>query len=315
MIRGIAIFAFFTLLTILVIVLQPGPRENFASTPSNLELFETSRNQVQVFNEPVAEPILTVPDDLAADLKAARDAQTRVEPNPEPRLQATLDTSAAVREALQDSDFYAPTAGNASQKSTSAATFAAILAEREAQAPTPTPAPVRQQAVLQPAPQPARSAALSATPDATPYLAPELRDMSWQTLNTLNSIGHVSKAPGQEGSLLNSIVRRSMGHVDGTQPTQAIPQATFTAPRIAATPAVQVAPQRTARAATPARNGAAASTYTVSSGDTLALIAIKLYGSALATDRLLADNPPLRRNPNELRIGQVLKYSMPQGNV
>ena len=311
MIRGIAIFAFFTLSTILVIVLQPGPRENFASTPSNLELFETSRNQVQVFNEPVAEPILTVPDDLAADLKAARDAQTRVEPNPEPRLQATLDTSAAVREALQDSDFYAPTAGNASQKSTSAATFAAILAEREAQAPTPTPAPVRQQAVLQPAPQPARSAALSATPDATPYLAPELRDMSWQTLNTLNSIGHVSKAPGQEGSLLNSIVRRSMGHVDGTQPTQA----TFTAPRIAATPAVQVAPQRTARAATPARNGAAASTYTVSSGDTLALIAIKLYGSALATDRLLADNPPLRRNPNELRNGQVLKYSMPQGNV
>jgi nucleoid-associated protein YgaU len=57
------------------------------------------------------------------------------------------------------------------------------------------------------------------------------------------------------------------------------------------------------------------STYTVSSGDTLALIAIKLYGSALATDRLLADNPPLRRNPNELRIGQVLKYSMPKGNV
>lgn len=172
--------------------------------------------------------------------------------------------------------------------------FAAILAAREAQ--PATPAPVR-----------------AATPSTMP------RDMSWQTLNALNSLGQVSKAPGQEGSLLNSIVRRSLGHVDGTQPLQAAPT-TFTAPRTTAVPAAQGLVQRTARLAAPERgttglSGSASNTYTVSSGDTLALIAIKLYGSALATDRLLSDNPSLRRNPNALRIGQVLKYSMPQAEM
>ncbi len=302
MIRGIAIFAFFTLSTVLVIVSQPGPREDFASSPSDLELFETSRNQLQVLDEPVVDAMLKMPDNVASELKAARDMQARAAVEPEPRLQATLDTSAAVREALTGSDVVAPETMAASAKTVPAATpFAAILAAREAQ-PT-TSAPVR-----------------AATPgttlrDATPYIAPELRDMSWQTLNALNSLGQMSKAPGQEGSLLNSIVRRSMGHVDGTQPLQAAPKTTFTAPRTTTVPAAQGQVQRTARLAAPVRgttglSGSASNTYTVSSGDTLALIAIKLYGSALATDRLLSDNPSLRRNPNALRIGQVLKYSM-----
>lgn len=302
MIRGIAIFAFFTLSTVLVIVLQPGPREDFSSSPSDLELFETSRNQLQVLDELVADAMLKIPDNVASELKAARDTQAREAVEPVPNLQARLDTSAAVREALTGSDVVAPETMAAPANTAPAATpFAAILAAREAQ--SATPAPVR-----------------AATPgtmprDATPYIAPELRDMSWQTLNALNSLGQVSKAPGQEGSLLNSIVRRSMGHVDGTQPLQAAPT-TFTAPRTTAVPAAQVPVQRTARLAAPERgttglSGSASNTYTVSSGDTLALIAIKLYGSALATDRLLSDNPSLRRNPNALRIGQVLKYSMP----
>ena len=58
------------------------------------------------------------------------------------------------------------------------------------------------------------------------------------------------------------------------------------------------------------RQAAANQSYIVAPGDTLALIAIKLYGSALATDRLLQDNPTLRQNPNALRIGQVLQYSL-----
>ena len=307
MIRGLSIFVFFTLSTVLVIVLQPGPRDSFNSEASSRELFETSRNQVQVLDEPVADTALTLPDNLAAELKAARETKAVVEPVQAPRVQATLDTSAAVREALQDSDFFEPEGETLSQENVAAASsFTAILAEREAQTATPVRAPVKP--IEQ---KPVRAATLSTGPTVEPYLAPELRDMSWQTLNALNNIGQVSKAPGQEGSLLNSIVRRSMGHVDGTQPVPVAPQVTSTAPRRAVTPTAQAPVQRTARVVAPTRANAATNTYTVTSGDTLALIAIKLFGSALATDQLLAENPTLRRNPNELRIGQVLNYSMP----
>ena len=133
--------------------------------------------------------------------------------------------------------------------------------------------------------------------------------MSWQTLNALNGIGHLSKAPGQQGSLLNSIVRRSMGHVDGTLIVSAPSSQMRVAPSAPAV-AINNAPVRqVARAKIAANTGM--QNYTVSSGDTLALIAIKLYGSALATDLLLQDNPVLRQNPNTLRIGQQLNYRMP----
>ncbi len=277
MIRGIAIFAFFTLSTVLVIVLQPGPREDFAAERSDADLFETSRNEIQVLDKPAPQPALVAPDNVLSELKAgartqANAPQTAVREAASNAIQhTTIDTNAAIEEVKTDLGFIAP---------------------------QPAPAQMRQplRTNLQPS---ARS------------VAPELRDMSWQTLNALNSIGHVAKAPGQEGSLLNSIVRRSMGHVDGAQNPQPRVATTFTAPRKAVAPAPRAAAQPAARAVVQPSANAANNSYIVSSGDTLALIAIKLYGSALAKDRLLSENPSLRQNPNALRIGQVLKYSMP----
>ncbi|MEP5155632.1 LysM domain-containing protein, partial [Planktotalea sp.] len=119
-----------------------------------------------------------------------------------------------------------------------------------------------------------------------------------------------------EGSLLNSIVRRSMGQV-GNAP--ALARIAAPTPRAAPKPKPQVvaaAPVKRVQAAALApapqkavRQTAVQSTYVVASGDTLALIAIKLYGTALAIDDLLAQNPSLRSNPNSLRIGQVLQYA------
>ena len=274
MMRGFLIFAFFTISTLLVIVLQPGPRDDFAYQQNPQALLETSRNQMQVLDEPREDTLLTIPDDVISELKAggtdqsvqpivAREAaDTGVILN---RLQATLatpiNTDAAVSDAL-------------------------------AEATT-----VFQQPSVQP------QASIHA-------IAPELRDMSWQTLNALNGIGYVSKAPGQQGSLLNSIVRRSMGHVDGTLIVSA-PSSQMRVALSAPAVAINNAPVRrqAARAKIAANTGL--QNYTVSSGDTLALIAIKLYGSALATDQLLQDNPVLRQNPNTLRIGQQWNYRMP----
>ena len=274
MMRGFLIFAFFTISTLLVIVLQPGPRDDFAYQQNPQALLETSRNQMQVLDQPREDTLLTIPDDVISELKAGG-IQQSVQPIVAPeaadtgavlnRLQATLatpiNTDAAVSDAL-------------------------------AEATT-----VFQQPSVQP------QASINA-------IAPELRDMSWQTLNALNGIGRVSKAPGQQGSLLNSIVRRSMGHVDGTLIVSAPSSQMRVAP---SAPAIAInnasVRRQVARAKIAANTGL--KNYTVSSGDTLALIAIKLYGSALATDQLLQDNPVLRQNPNTLRIGQQLNYRMP----
>lgn len=273
MMRGFLIFAFFTISTLLIIVLQPGPRDDFAYQQNPQALLETSRNQMQVLDEPREDTLLTIPDDVISELKAGGTEQS-VQPIVAPeaadtgavlnRLQATLatpiNTDAAVSDALTE-------------------------ATTVFQQPS-----VRPQASIH-------------------AIAPELRDMSWQTLNALNGIGHVSKAPGQQGSLLNSIVRRSMGHVDGTLIVSAPSSQMRVAPSAPAV-AINNAPVRqVARAKIAANTGL--QNYKVSSGDTLALIAIKLYGSALATDQLLQDNPVLRQNPNTLRIGQQLNYRMP----
>lgn len=257
MMRSITIFSFFALATILVIVLQPGPRPAYVYEQSDSALHETSRNQVDVLHEPKPAPALQAPDKVIAKLKAAS-APTPAQTQPKTeapskgsltRLQAALDASLGTKTIVSDA---APT-----QKRT---------------------------------PQPRRQAMQA----SYPAVAPELRDMSWQTLNALNTLGHKTKAPGQEGSLLNSIVRRSMGQV-GNQPVLRTNAVAIAA--VAPTQRVLSAPSN------------APQSYIVASGDTLALIAIKLYGSALATDNLLSENPALRQNPNALRIGQVLQYS------
>lgn len=267
MIRSITIFGFFALSTIMVIVLQPGPRPDYTYEQTEKPLHETTRNDVQVLPEPQVAAVLIAPDETIAKLKAAAEP-VRSQSAPVAsersvvRLQAALNASLGKEPIVSDA--------------------------RVESAPK---TPVQKTSVI----------ARAAAPMPAAAIAPELRDMSWQTLNALNGIGHVSKAPGQEGSLLNSIVRRSMGHVDGTQVVRPAYVEETTALVAQAPVAVRVSTQGKA---------ALDQDYTVASGDTLALIAIKLYGSALATDRLMRDNPVLRQNPNALRIGQVLKYSM-----
>ena len=284
MMRSVVIFSFFALATVLVIVLQPGPRSTYAYEAAETIEQETSRNFGGVLETAKTMPVLEAPDDVLGRLKAASEpeaAPAAVQPQSNgtsntgslTRLQAALDASLGNEPVVSDVE--------------------------------PVPAP-RVETVIEPS-KPMVSATYSA-------VEPELRDMSWQTLNTLNSLGHEAKGPGQEGSLLNSIVRRSMGQV-GNAPAPA--RIAAPAPRAAPKPqVVAAAPVKRVQAAALApapqkavRQTAVQSTYVVASGDTLALIAIKLYGTALAIDDLLAQNPSLRSNPNSLRIGQVLQYA------
>ena len=167
MMRGISIFAFFTLSTVLVIVLQPGPRDDFSNQPNAEAFVEASRNQTQVFDDPLAAPVLAVPDEVISQLKARAQPQRAVAPAPAPaetgasltRLQAALSASINTDAAVSD-----------------------------ALANTAAPQPVRQQPQV-----------------AVQAIAPELRDMSWQTINQLSRLGASPEAPGQQGSLLNSM--------------------------------------------------------------------------------------------------------------
>jgi len=191
MMRGISIFAFFTVSTILVIILQPGPRETFVNQPNPQALLEATRNETHVFQTPQIADKLPVPDDVIAELKKG------VQPRPQNQADiAVIETETALQPAQTSS------------------TPEAVFVETVAAPPQPQPEFRQPQGAIQ-------------------AVAPELRDMSWQTLNALNTIGHVSKAPGQQGSLLNSIVRRSMGYVDGTQVVRPATSSntTFTAPR------------------------------------------------------------------------------------
>jgi len=277
--RQFSIFIFFALSTVAVIVMQPGPREFAAHELSTAT--EASRNELTVLTpEPQAAP-LPVPDDVLSDIKAA--AAQAQSANTFPVIQPDAAEEVALSAPVVPATPVAPQLDPVPRPS-----FLETVA----------PAPA---APLMPAPQQA-----SAGPERA-----QLRDMSWSALGQLQQLGHVPQTPGKEGSLINSIVRRSMAHVDN--PADVAPAPVLAAPAPMATP---VAPAPRASASlTPAPAAVPATgpigkraTYMVVPGDNLALIAVKLYGSALKTDQLLRDNPSLRANPNSLRIGQVISY-------
>jgi hypothetical protein len=296
MIRSIMIVAGFVIATVLVIVLQPGPRPDFGGTIADPDALAT-RNETTVLDRPDAQPGFALPDTVISDIKSANQPKAA---SATQRGTSGRPTPISSLEELQ-------------------AVFGAQNQNVQVQA-APEPK-------LQPAPQ-TQVAAVRSTrldtsvtsaqpvagdlPAARSPASSELRDMSWQTLNQLSRLGAGKEAPGQQGSLLNSIVRRSMNYVDGApSPRAAAPERTqaLAAPQVQFTPApvrqTGGTGARDLRAAQPMRE------YTVQSGDTLAVIAIKLFGSALDTDRILASNPELRQNPNSLKIGQVLNYAGP----
>lgn len=278
MIRSLSIFSFFACSTILIIVLQPGPRETH--TLDSGYVGDATRNDLNVLRDDPAmsQGSLELPDEVILKIKQSASAASDVSPvqpvavQTQPTRSASMQLGGSVRTDETPSVEMLDT------------TVRAALA-----VPTPQAAPVEQAATMQ-------DAAAYDAPVAAAPVPSGLRDMSWQTLNQLSRLGTTNTAPGAEGSLLGSIVRRSMTHVN-TAPTQPVAR---TAP-VAAEPDIQYfRPQSTV--------SPGMQTYTVTSGDTLALIAIKLYGSALSREKLIADNPELRANPDVLRIGQVLKY-------
>ncbi|MBB3983923.1 nucleoid-associated protein YgaU [Sagittula marina] len=98
----------------------------------------------------------------------------------------------------------------------------------------------------------------------------ELRRMTWETLSSLNHATGRDSAPGQPGSLLHTIVRRSL---DGTS----------------------------AKGST-----AESGVYVVQSGDSLVSIAERIYGDVNMTGPLFAANQAILSRPDDLRTGQTL---------
>ena len=109
-----------------------------------------------------------------------------------------------------------------------------------------------------------------------------LRKMTWDTLSGLNHATGRDSAPGQPGSLLHTIVRRSLGDA---------PVATSPSLRTATiVPAVKAAPN----------------IYVVQTGDSLMSIAEKVYGDINMTGPLFAANQKILSRPDDLRSGQSL---------
>ncbi|MCR8549051.1 LysM peptidoglycan-binding domain-containing protein [Salipiger sp. P9] len=141
---------------------------------------------------------------------------------------------------------------------------------RPATAPEPVPVAVA------PAPKPVAAPVRQAELDDS-----ALRKMTWQTLSNLNSATGHDTAPGQPGSLLHTIVKRSLSET-GTDAAAPQPD-TATEPK-ATLPEL----------------------YVVQAGDSLVSIAQALYGDVNMTGPLFAANQALLARPDDLRPGQTL---------
>ncbi|EBA08375.1 LysM peptidoglycan-binding domain-containing protein [Sagittula stellata] len=141
--------------------------------------------------------------------------------------------------------------------------------------PQVRPAPVPQQHASVPQVQ---SAAPSGNSEANAPDDRTMRRMTWNTLSSLNQATGRETAPGQPGSLLHAIVRRSL---DGTPSTAGgTSGSTTTADRLPV--------------------------YVVVSGDSLVSIAEKVYGDVNMTGPLFAANRSIMNRPDDLRPGQTL---------
>lgn len=103
----------------------------------------------------------------------------------------------------------------------------------------------------------------------------EMRQMTWQTLSSLNQATGQEKAPGQPGSLLHTIVRRSLSEAPGEV---YVPSAGSQQQRV----------------------------YVVQKGDTLVSIAERVYGDVNMTVPLILANQSVLERPDDLRPGQRL---------
>lgn len=128
----------------------------------------------------------------------------------------------------------------------------------------------------------------------SPAPSPELREMSWSILESLNAASGRDAAPGEPGSLLHTIVGRAMQD-------PSIDPAHLQDRRPRPDPAVS------ASASAPAGTPTAGRTYVVQSGDTLRLIAQRAYGDAAAYERIFNANRDRMDSTEDLRSGQVIR--------
>ena len=109
-----------------------------------------------------------------------------------------------------------------------------------------------------------------------------LRRMTWDTLSNITRATGKESAPGQPGSVLHTIVKRSLNEADS--------------PVIArSTPAVTAPPPKPE-----------AKIYVVQPGDSLVTIADRIYGDVNMTGPLFAANQAILSRPDDLRAGQTL---------
>lgn len=153
-----------------------------------------------------------------------------------------------------------PTEPAPEQPATRAGT--ALPLDTVAAPPDPAPEPA-----TAPRPEPPRPAVAELNGDD------RLRRMTWDTLSKLNNATGRDAAPGRPGSLLHTIVQRSLQSGDP-----------------------QTAPV-----------GDPPATYVVQPGDSLASIAEALYGDVNMTGPLFAANQPQLAQPDDLRAGQRLE--------
>jgi nucleoid-associated protein YgaU len=127
---------------------------------------------------------------------------------------------------------------------------------------------------------------------AGPEQPASMRDLTFGAISNLKTATTgATPAPGQPGSLLYSVVKRSMGLAEAPD---ARPVATT--PYVVASPPAPSGP----------RPDAAAVSYFVKPGDTLVSIARTLYGDVNMASAIFQKNTDVMTRPDSLRAGMVL---------
>lgn len=135
---------------------------------------------------------------------------------------------------------------------------------------------------------PAPTAQITSSTQA-PGQPTNMRDMTFSAISNLKSVTTgEAPAPGQPGSLLHSVVKRSIAN--GAPPQTTSPQVTEIKP-----------------VSTNAPRFPAAVSYFVRPGDTLLSIAIELYGDRSAANEIFQQNTNIMSSPDSLKPGMVLK--------
>lgn len=139
-----------------------------------------------------------------------------------------------------------------------------------------------------PAPIPAPVRVVDAKPQAADQPT-NMRDLTFSAISNLKSVTTgEAPAPGQPGSLLHSVVQRSIAKT--APPTDATPTLT------------EITPVRT-ETAPPADDG----TYLVRDGDTLLSIAKEVYGDTGMASEIYRGNVDIMASPDSLTPGMTLK--------